>query len=639
MGSVRAVDNLFKKDAVEFLKSIDDNKIDLVVTDLPYESLEKHRKTGTTTRLKDSKSSSNKWFDIFPNDRFGELFDQLYRVLKPNTHLYMFCDHETSFIMKPAGEKAGFKFWKPIIWDKCLGPNTTVCTTSGVIKIKDIKVGDCVFTPTGEISKVRAVRKTKANAKLLKLSDGTELIASLNHKFIVNGDEVEVKNLKNGDSLDFCDVKLCSNDKLYFKNIIPKHDLIYELPNNNICLWCGKEFNSYRAASAHQSRFCSEKKYSKKDMSKLLKIKTKKISWWFAKNRIPHEWAEKLGIKNLLQNRVQYLYQNNTDMWFPESINIDYELGKFVGLYAAEGSYTKNGISFAFHINEKHLHHHIERIARFMGVKATKYTYNNCCVIQINYKIAKYLIQYFIGGRRSTTKYFKETLYCSSDEFINGVLRGLIEGDGCWESEVQRESFVSTSIHLSLFVQRKLFKIGSGSRIRRFENDFSGGWNVSHDPRPINYKNKIIINKIEDVGIVDLIDISIEHPSELFILGNGVVSHNCKIGMGYHYRARYEMIMFFEKGKRKLNNLSIPDIIQVPRVYRGYPTEKPMEVSEILIKQSTNEGDVVIDPFVGSGSTGVAALKNKRNFYGADISEEALELAASRICKYLPLKE
>ena len=60
-----------------------------------------------------------------------------------------------------------------------------------------------------------------------------------------------------------------------------------------------------------------------------------------------------------------------------------------------------------------------------------------------------------------------------------------------------------------------------------------------------------------------------------------------KIGMGYHYRARYELILFFEKGKRKLNNLGIPDIIQAPRIRGGYPAEKPEEVADILIRQST----------------------------------------------------
>lgn len=111
--------NVFKEDAVAWLKTLKDESVDLVVTDPPYESLEKHRAKGTTTRLKNSKSSSNEWFNIFPNERFHELFTEIYRVLKKNSHFYLFCDQETMFVAKPIAEKLGFKFWKPIVWDKC----------------------------------------------------------------------------------------------------------------------------------------------------------------------------------------------------------------------------------------------------------------------------------------------------------------------------------------------------------------------------------------------------------------------------------------------------------------------------------------------------------------------------------------
>ncbi|WP_038180152.1 DNA-methyltransferase [Vibrio rhizosphaerae] len=110
--------NLFQDDAVKWLSTLDTASVDLLITDPPYESLEKHRKIGTTTRLKVSKSSSNQWFEIFPNDRFEELLSEIYRVLKNHSHFYLFCDQETMFAIKPIAEKVGFKFWKPIIWDK-----------------------------------------------------------------------------------------------------------------------------------------------------------------------------------------------------------------------------------------------------------------------------------------------------------------------------------------------------------------------------------------------------------------------------------------------------------------------------------------------------------------------------------------
>lgn len=105
-------------DAIDFMSGLQPGSVDLIITDPPYESIEKHRSVGTTTRLAISKESSNKWFKSFPNDRFPEFFKLAYRALKNNSHLYVFCDQETAFLIKPMGEAAGFKFWKPIVWDK-----------------------------------------------------------------------------------------------------------------------------------------------------------------------------------------------------------------------------------------------------------------------------------------------------------------------------------------------------------------------------------------------------------------------------------------------------------------------------------------------------------------------------------------
>jgi len=108
--------------AFDYLHSLAAESVDLVFTDYPYASLEKHRSVGTTTRLSNSSQSSNEWFGVIGNDRLPDLMAALYRVLKPNTHCYMMCDQETMFHLKPAGEQAGFKFWKGVVWDKvCMG--------------------------------------------------------------------------------------------------------------------------------------------------------------------------------------------------------------------------------------------------------------------------------------------------------------------------------------------------------------------------------------------------------------------------------------------------------------------------------------------------------------------------------------
>jgi DNA methylase len=141
----------------------------------------------------------------------------------------------------------------------------------------------------------------------------------------------------------------------------------------------------------------------------------------------------------------------------------------------------------------------------------------------------------------------------------------------------------------------------------------------------------ISITGLEDIGMQELVDISVADRDELFLLANGVVTHNCKIGMGYHYRARYECVLFFEKGKRKLNDLGIADIIESPRVFNGYPAEKPVAVSEVLVAQSSEPGQLVIDPFSGSGSVGVAAVRAGRDFLGNDLCGEAVDIARKRL--------
>ena len=68
---------------------------------------------------------------------------------------------------------------------------------------------------------------------------------------------------------------------------------------------------------------------------------------------------------------------------------------------------------------------------------------------------------------------------------------------------------------------------------------------------------------------------------------------------------------------------------------KRHPTEKPLKLFEYLVNVSSNPGDLILDPFMGSGTTAEAALKNGRNFIGFDISQEYTNLANGRIMHYL----
>ena len=66
---------------------------------------------------------------------------------------------------------------------------------------------------------------------------------------------------------------------------------------------------------------------------------------------------------------------------------------------------------------------------------------------------------------------------------------------------------------------------------------------------------------------------------------------------------------------------------------RVHPTQKPVEVLEYLIRTYTNEGEIVLDFTMGSGSTGVACLNTNRRFIGIELDEKYFNIAKERLSK------
>jgi site-specific DNA-methyltransferase (adenine-specific) len=133
----------------------------------------------------------------------------------------------------------------------------------------------------------------------------------------------------------------------------------------------------------------------------------------------------------------------------------------------------------------------------------------------------------------------------------------------------------------------------------------------------------------------------------LLSLGNVVRNHfdvknlitwdKVNIGMGHYYRRRHEYVIFATNGNtRKIKNRSFPDVWRFKRIHSAkYPTQKPVEVFQAMIHASAEKDFTVCDPFLGSASSAIAAIKNNCNFIGCDISDKSIELSSSRISKYL----
>lgn len=144
--------------------------------------------------------------------------------------------------------------------------------------------------------------------------------------------------------------------------------------------------------------------------------------------------------------------------------------------------------------------------------------------------------------------------------------------------------------------------------------------NETHAYFMINSSNLIeLANEVEKVG---------------FKIHNILVWRKNNCTPSQFYMKNCEYVIFCRKGKAKyINNMGDSKIIHDFNNIIGnkvHPTEKPVELMKYYIENSSKENDIVLDPFMGSGSTGVACLESNRKFVGFEIDENYYQIATDR---------
>jgi len=96
---------------------------------------------------------------------------------------------------------------------------------------------------------------------------------------------------------------------------------------------------------------------------------------------------------------------------------------------------------------------------------------------------------------------------------------------------------------------------------------------------------------------------------------------------------------FSARGSNEIRNEKYPcSILRVNRDKGQHPTQKPVALFEYLIKTYTNEGDLVLDNCIGSGTTAIASIRTKRNWIGIEMDEGYCKIANKRIEEELKQK-
>lgn len=94
---------------------------------------------------------------------------------------------------------------------------------------------------------------------------------------------------------------------------------------------------------------------------------------------------------------------------------------------------------------------------------------------------------------------------------------------------------------------------------------------------------------------------------------------------------QYQTMRAMNGGKQMKSVWRLPAPGKAEKVHGKHPTQKPVALLERILLASTNEGDLVFDPFAGSATTGVAAILTKRRFVGTELEENFVQLAINRL--------
>jgi site-specific DNA-methyltransferase (adenine-specific) len=104
------------------------------------------------------------------------------------------------------------------------------------------------------------------------------------------------------------------------------------------------------------------------------------------------------------------------------------------------------------------------------------------------------------------------------------------------------------------------------------------------------------------------------------------------------YAPKHELILYGHKGRSLLREKRIPDVIdcaKIPSLKLTHPTEKPIDLLDIFIRNSSDKGDIILDGFAGTGATCISAINNERKYIGFELEKEYYDLAQNRITEAL----
>lgn len=119
------------------------------------------------------------------------------------------------------------------------------------------------------------------------------------------------------------------------------------------------------------------------------------------------------------------------------------------------------------------------------------------------------------------------------------------------------------------------------------------------------------------------------------------VKNNTSMGdLKGDFAPKTEFIIFFQKGRRLINGKRDSNVFEYNKTKNElHPTQKPVDMTEYMLSKFSDEGNVILNPFMGSGTTGVACVNTNRNFIGMELDCDYFKVAEQRINETLNNRE
>jgi site-specific DNA-methyltransferase (adenine-specific) len=147
----------------------------------------------------------------------------------------------------------------------------------------------------------------------------------------------------------------------------------------------------------------------------------------------------------------------------------------------------------------------------------------------------------------------------------------------------------------------------------------------------------LVAMAMKDIGFRLLNDIVWEKTNPPPNIGRRCFTHSTEILLWAAKSEKSKHVFHYDEMRKENGGKQMKNVWRYTRPmgkevqFGGYPAQKPVALIDRCLRSCTNKGDIILDPFMGSGSSGVAAVNLERNYIGIDEDPKAFDLAQKRL--------